>query len=133
TWLARRRNHIVAPDELSGRGIERCDPVTHAAVAAGGADDDLVLDHKRGRRELHVGLIIKIGFPNDLTVLLVGRDHPRRIARYGDDQVAPQGGAAVRQRYLLLMRIHGPKHAAKVAGPRVDLVEHAPLVGDIKE
>ena len=48
--LAGRRNHIFAPDELAGRGIERRDEVAHAAVAAGGADDDLVLDRQAAPR-----------------------------------------------------------------------------------
>ena len=44
-----------------------------------------------------------------------------------------QRGAAVRQRQLLLSRVHAPDDAAHVAGAHVDLVDHAPLVDDVEE
>ena len=43
----------------------------------------------------------------------------------GDDEIAPQRGAAVAQ-LALLLRVHAPHDAADVAGADVDLVEHAP-------
>ena len=75
--FAGRRNHVFAPHQLAGRGVERGDPVAHAAVAAGGADDDLVLDGERRRGELQVGLVVAVGLPDDLAGLLVGRDDAR--------------------------------------------------------
>src|SRR5262249_25943821 len=44
--LARRRNHVFAPDDLAGRAVERGDEIAHAAIATGRADDDLVLDRE---------------------------------------------------------------------------------------
>src|SRR5258707_633754 len=42
--LARRRDRELAPQQLSGRRVERRHVVAHAAVAARSAHDDLVLD-----------------------------------------------------------------------------------------
>src|SRR5439155_13582430 len=39
--LAGGGNDVFAPEDLSGRGVESGDPVAHAAIAAGGARDDL--------------------------------------------------------------------------------------------
>ncbi len=58
--LAGRRDHVFAPDHLAGRAVERRDEVAHAAVAPGGADDDLVLDHERRGGELQIS-----GCPSD--------------------------------------------------------------------
>ena len=67
---------VFAPCDLAGRAVERRDPVAHAAVAAGGADDDLVLDGERRGGELHVDLAVgHVGVPHDLAGLLVGSDH----------------------------------------------------------
>ena len=56
-----------------------------------------------------------------------------RIVRDGDDEIAPQRRAAVRERHLLLAGVHAPHDPAHVAGAAVDLVEHAPLVDDVEE
>ncbi len=131
--LARRRDDVFAPFELAGRRVERGDPVAHAAVAAGRADDDLVLHRERRGGELHVRLVVEVGLPHDLAGFLVGADDARRVARRGDDEIAPQRSAAVRQRHLLLARIHAPEDAAGFARAAVDLVEHAPLIDDVEE
>src|SRR5258708_29221639 len=44
----------LAPEAFAGGGIEPSTPVAYALVAIGGADDDLVLDGERRRREGHV-------------------------------------------------------------------------------
>src|SRR5262245_55628612 len=106
--LTRGGNHVFAPDELAGLAVERGDPVAHAAVAAGRADDDLVLDRERRGGELHIGLVVQVGFPHHLAVVLVGGDDAGGIVGGGDDEVGPQRGAAVRQRQLLLPGIHAP-------------------------
>ena len=132
--FAGRRHDVFAPGDLSGRGIDRHDEVAGAAVAAGGAQHDLVLDRERRRGELQVDLAVgEIALPRDLAGLLVGGDHAGRVVGDGDDEIAPQRGAAVRQRHLLLARVHAPDDAAHVAGTPVDLVEHAPLVDDVEE
>ena len=132
--LAGRRDHVFAPRELAGRGIQRDDEIAHAAVAARGAEDDLVLDRQRRRGELQVRLAVcDAGFPRDLAGLLVGRNHARRIIRDRDDEVAPQRRAAVGERHLLLARVHAPHDPPRLAGPPVDLVEHAPLIDDVEE
>src|SRR5262249_36433383 len=131
--LARRRDHVFAPQKLAGLTVEPGDPVAHAAVAAGGAHDDLVLDRQRRGGELHVRLVVQIGLPHHLAVVLVGGDDAGGIVGGGDDEVAPQGCAAVRQRQLLLAGIHAPDDAAHVARAYVDLVDHAPLVDDVEE
>src|SRR5262249_56899971 len=51
----------------------------------------------------------------------------------GDDEVAPQRGAAIGQRQFFLPGIHAPDDAARLARARIDLVEHTPLVDDVEE
>ncbi len=75
----------------------------------------------------------KIGLPDDPAVFLVGGDHARRMIRDRDDQATPQRCAAIRRDDLLLPRVHAPHDAACLPGPCIDLVEHAPLVGDVEE
>src|SRR6266481_9835803 len=76
--LARSRNDIFAPRQLAARGIDRHDEVSHAAVAARSADDDLVIHGERRRREGDAGLAVgESGLPYDLAGLLVRRDHAR--------------------------------------------------------
>src|SRR5262249_25388853 len=88
--LAGSRDDVLAPHHLAGRAVKRGDEIAHAAVAAGGADDDLVL-HGEGRcGELQIGLAVgEIGLPRDLAGLLVGGDRTGRIVRNRDDEVAP--------------------------------------------
>src|SRR5262249_30545444 len=78
--LARSRDRVLLPDELAGLGIESGDPVAHAAVAAGGADDDLILDGERRSSELEIGLTVAhVRLPDDLASILIGRDDAWRI------------------------------------------------------
>src|SRR5262249_11566337 len=101
--LARRRNRELAPQQLSGCRIERGDVVAYTGIAAGGADDDLVLDRQRRGGNAHLRLVGRhVGFPGDLAGLLVGRDNARRRAGARDDKIAPQRRAAVVVRFLLL-------------------------------
>ena len=131
--LARRRYDVFAPDQLAGGAVERRDPVAHAAVAAGRAHDDLVLDRQRRGGDLHVRLIVQVRLPDDLAGVLVGGDDASWIIGGGDDQIPQQRGAAVRQRQLLLSGVHAPDDAAHVARTHVDLVDHPPLIDDVKE
>jgi hypothetical protein len=114
--LARRRHHVIPPGELAGLGVEPGDEVAHAAIAAGRADHDPILDGERGGGELQVGLlVVEIGFPFDLAGVLVGGDDAGRIAGDRDHQIAPQRHAAVRQRSLGLLGIHAPDDPGGVA------------------
>src|SRR5260370_8096625 len=91
--LAGCRYRELAPQALAGRGIEPGDPVAHALIAIGGADDDLVLDGKRRCREGHVRRVRERGFPDHLPGFLVGRDDAWRVAEAAgtrDAEVAPQ-------------------------------------------
>ncbi len=130
--LARRGHGEGLPAQLAGLGVEPCDPVAQATVAAGGADDDGVLERERRRRELEVRLVAQVLVPDDLPGLLVGRDHPPVIGCHRDHQVAPQRHAAVAVEPLL-PGIHLPDDAARGARAHVDLVDHAPVVGDVHE
>jgi hypothetical protein len=117
----------------SGRAVERGDEIAHTTVTAGGADDNLVFNGKRGGGELEVGLAVaEVRLPHDLAVVLVGGNDARRIVGARDDEVTPERGATVRQRQLLLAGIHPPDDAARVAGAAVDLVDDAPLVDDVE-
>jgi hypothetical protein len=49
-----------------------------------------------------------------------------------DDESAPQRGAAVGVRHLLLARIHAPENSAEISPPAVDLVEHTPVIDDVQ-
>src|SRR5207237_9083584 len=42
--LAGGRDHVFAPEDLSGGGVERGGPVAHAAIPTGGAREDLSLE-----------------------------------------------------------------------------------------
>src|SRR5262249_27467175 len=111
--LARSRDRVLFPDELAGRRIEPGDPVAHAAVAAGGADDDLILDGERRSSELEIGLTVAhVRLPDDLASILIGRDDAWRIVCGRDHEVAPQRGATVGQREALLLGVHAPDDAA---------------------
>jgi hypothetical protein len=115
-------------------GIDGDDEITHPAIAAGRPENDLVLDRERRRRKLQFRLAVgKIGLPDNPAIFLVRGDHARRIIRNRDDQAAPQRSAAIRGNNLFLPRVHAPHDAARFPGPRVDLVKHAPLVGDVEE
>src|SRR5262249_11800936 len=88
--LTGRRDYVVAPDELAGRGIDGGNEIAHAAIAAGSPKDDLVLDGERRRRESQLLLaVIEIGLPCDFAGFLVGRDHAGRMVRYGNDEPTP--------------------------------------------
>ena len=130
--LARRRDRERLPFELAGLGVERGDPAAHAVVAAGAADDDLVLERERRGGDLHAVLVVQVGVPDDLAGLLVGRDHAPVETGDGDDEIAPQRDAAVPVR-LLLAGIHLPQGAALGTRAHVDLVDHAPDIGDVEE
>ena len=119
---------IVCLSQVSfaGRGVERCDPVAHAAVAAGSPDDDLVLDGEWRAGDLQQRLVVDhIGLPHDLAGLLVGGDDAGRIIRGRDHVIAPEGGAAIGD-LPALFGVHAPDDAAGIARSAVDLVEHAP-------
>src|SRR6266566_3309711 len=81
---------------------------------AGTAQDDLVLDRKRSRRERRIGRIGERGFPFDLAALLVGSDDARRAVGGGDHKVSPQCRAAIAL-LLRLLRVHAPDDATNVA------------------
>src|SRR6202040_3698907 len=131
--LTRRWNGELAPKAFAGGGIECADPVAYALVAVGGPDDELVLDGERRRRECHVRRIREGGFPHHLAGLLVGGNDPwRRDAGARDDEIAPQGGAAV-AKLAFLLRVHPPHDPAGITRGGVDLVEHAPRVRDVEE
>ena len=130
--LARRRDRIGLPQRIAGLGVERGDPVAQAAVAAGGADHDRILERERGGGQLQVRLVAQVLVPHHLAGLLVGRDHAPVIGGDRDHQVAPQRDAAIAVEPLLA-RIHLPHDAAGGAGANVDLVDHAPAVGDVHE
>src|SRR5262245_26309179 len=72
--LARRRNREGLPPHVAGLRIERRHPVAHALIAAGGADDEGILERDRRGVELELGLIVQLLVPDDLAGLLVGRD-----------------------------------------------------------
>ena len=73
-----------------------------------------------------------IGLPHDLAGGLVGGDDAGRRIGGRDDEIAPQGGAAV-DRLPLLLGLHAPDDPAGIARGGVDLVEHAPGIGDVEE
>src|SRR5262245_60269462 len=55
--LARCRDRMGLPQHVAGLGIERGDPVAHAAIAARGADDDLVLERERRGGDEHLRVV----------------------------------------------------------------------------
>jgi hypothetical protein len=59
-------------------------------------------------------------------------DDARRPVGGRDDEIAPECRPAIDAR-LFLMRVHTPNDPADIAGPAVDLVEHAPGVGDVEK
>src|SRR6516225_8889432 len=59
--------------------VERGDEIAYSAVAARGADDDLIVDGERRGCDPCVGLAEHhVRFPHDLAGLLVSRHDPRR-------------------------------------------------------
>jgi hypothetical protein len=106
------------------------EPVAHAVVAAGRPDEDRILERQGRRGKLEIRLIAKLLVPDDLAALLVGGDDSGIVTRDRNDQIAPQRNTAVAVG-LLLPRVHLPKDAPGGAGAHVDLVHHAPDVGDI--
>ena len=129
--LARRRDDVAPPDLLARGRVQTGDPVAHAAIAASGANEDLVLDGQGRGGDLQVRLIVEIGLPDHLARVLVGGDDARRAIGDRDHQIAPQSGATVGQGQLLLAGIHAPEDAPGFAGAHVDLVDDAPLVNQI--
>jgi hypothetical protein len=106
---------------------------TSCVIAAGGADDDAVLDRKRCRGDAQLRLAdAHIGFPHHLAGFLVGADDAGRVVGGRDDEIAPQGGAAV-VGLLLGLGVHPPDDPPGVAGPAVDLVQRAPRIGYVDE
>jgi len=94
--------------------------------------DDLVLDRKRRRCDRRVGRVRERGLPLDFATVLVGGDDARRAVGRSDHEVAPERGAAVAL-LLGLFRVMRQTIAAHCARGAVDLVEHAPGVGDVEE
>src|SRR5262249_17824660 len=72
--LAGGRDRVGLPAHLSGPGIERRDPVAHALIASGGADDERVAERDRCRIELEFGLVVQLLVPHDPAGFLVARD-----------------------------------------------------------
>src|SRR5262249_10517088 len=97
------------------------------------AEQDLVLDGERRATQAHLGLAeLRVGLPNRLARVLVGRDDAGRIIGNRDDEVAPERNAAIGELPLLL-RIHAPDDTADVAGGCVDLVDDAPGIHRVEE
>src|SRR6202030_2178993 len=130
--FARCRNGVLQPDPLAGGGIERSDPVAHPRAAIGSADDDLILDGEGRRRDDHARYFGERGLPRDLAGLLIGGDDTPWTVGGRNDEIAPQGGAAVLA-LLLLFRVHAPDDVACVSRGAVDLVEHAPGIRDVEK
>src|SRR5262249_48896317 len=124
------RDHERLPLLFAGLGIKSGEPGTHAIVAARGADDDRVLEGERSGRELEVGLIAMLLVPHHLAGFGVGGDDAPVVTRDRDDEIAPQRDAAVAVE-LLLTGIHLPNDFAFRPGAHVDLVDHAPDIGDV--
>ncbi len=120
------------PFQVAGLRVERGHPAAHAVVAAGAADDHGILQRERRRGDLHALLVEQVLVPDDLSSLLVGRDHAPVETGDRDHQVVPKRDAAVAVG-LLLAGIHLPEHAALRARAHVDLVDHAPDIGDVHE
>src|SRR5207247_7764476 len=129
--FARRRHRVFQPDELAGGSIERCDPVADARATVGGADDDLVLDGEWRRRDDDARNLGERGLPNDFASLLVGGDDPPRAVGGGNDEITPQGRAAILP-LQLLFGVHAPDDAAHVSRGAVDLVEDAPGIRNVE-
>ncbi len=120
------------PFRLAGLGIERCQPVAQAAVAAGAADHDRILERERRGGEFEVRLVEQVLVPHDLVGLLVGRDDAARVAGHRNDEIAPERDAAI----AILVRelgVHFPHDRAGRAGAHVNLVNHAPAIGHVHE
>src|SRR6202043_3924548 len=81
-------DRIGLPLRVAALGIERHDPIAHPLVAARGADDDRILERERSGVERHVGLIVQVLVPDDLSGLLVGRDDAAVLAGDRDHQIA---------------------------------------------
>src|SRR5262249_45389835 len=97
-----------------------------------GADQNPVLERKRSRRELEIGLIAVLLVPDYLASLGIGRDDAAVVTGDRDDEIAPQRDTAVAVG-LLLTGIHLPDDLTLRASAHVDLVDHAPDVGDVYE
>src|SRR5262249_49145732 len=94
--FAGRRDGVLEPELLAAGRLDARHPVTHAGIAAGGADDDLVLDRQRRAGDAHLVLAVDdVGLPHDLAALLVGRDDACRAVGGRDHKVAPEGRAAI--------------------------------------
>ncbi len=128
--LARRRDHERLPLRVAGLGIDAGEPVAYAVVAAGRADEDRILERERRCGQLQVGLVAELLVPDDLPALLVGGDDAPIEAGHRYDQIVPQRDAAVAVG-LLLPGIHLPEDAPGGSGADIDLVHHAPDVGDV--
>src|SRR6266704_888404 len=140
TRLALASNREGAPCFFLGRKIGRRYPAADSVLRAGNAGDRHVLhDQRRPGNDFAFIGISDLTLPGDLAVLLVGRDQPA-IKRVRDDQVAPQGDAAVVDAaardgagpVMVGLRIHLPDEGALPA-MGVDLVYRTPSVGDIHE
>ena len=88
--LAGGRDRIGLPLGVAGPGVERRHPVAQAAVAAGAADDNGILERERGGGEFEVGLVEQALVPHHRAGLLVGRDDPAGIAGDRDHEILPQ-------------------------------------------
>src|SRR6202020_1132138 len=104
-----RWNRVFEPHPFAGRGIKRRNPVADSGAAIGRADDDLVLDGERRRRDNDTCDIGKRSLPNDLAGFLVGGDNAPRTVTGGYDKISPQCDSAALA-LLLLLRIHAPNN-----------------------
>ena len=83
-----------APDFLAGRLIVRRDEAAHAFVAAGGAGDHQIADgERRGRAVVVLMPVRHFGFPQQLAVEAVQRDH---VGVVGEHEHAIAGPCARR-------------------------------------
>src|SRR5205807_488992 len=128
----RRRDRIGLPLHVAGFWIERGDPIAQAAIAAGAADDDRILQRQRRGGEFKVRLVEHILVPDDLAGLLVGCNYAGVVARDRDDQIAPKRDATIAV-LILQVWVHLPQDRAGGAGADVDLGDHTPAIDHVHE
>ena len=124
--LARCGNRISPPEPLAGIRVQRVDMGAGALVAAAAADDELVVDQKRSRRQCAVGLlgIIELDRPDEFAGVGLG-PQDLAIGRDRNDKVLIERDATVRSN-----RIHDPGDSGLGRFPDVYPVDCAKPVDD---